>query len=239
MMQKRMKERLLIFVDDREVRSNVIDEFEAYSLKIRQPINIVIKRLEEGDYICGDNMIERIDVREFKNKLVDGRLETQLQKYTTVKHKCTMIVVGDGEKKVRIGGKMIPIIDGRTRKAMVTMLAKYNSCGITALQLKNTREFVQYCMRLFMYDIINKPKYKIVSNIPKNEETTIRMLMGIQGIGQELATLITEKFKSMEELVHASVEDLALVTSPKTGSVGKNKNVKMARLIYQALRNGV
>ena len=64
----------IILVDDRERELIEVLNF----LKLDTPIKVT--KLEVGDLVCGDAVIERKQATDFVGSIMDGRLSNQIQK---------------------------------------------------------------------------------------------------------------------------------------------------------------
>lgn len=230
---------LVIRIDDRERRLAILDAFKNYAEKNRINIQIIRERLGEGDYLCGDILIELKMLADFKASIYDGRSDTQLQKMLDSSYKCHLVIVGNHltEMDGRYRNKLL--IDESTRKALITKMAKYDTCGIPAKQVFNEEEFAYYCMKLWSYTYIKKPKYKIVRNVLKNEEISVKILMGIPNMGQETASALVKAFPNgIAHICQLTVEEIMTVTAPKSTTPSqKKKNRAKAETIYRSLRN--
>lgn len=86
-----IEEQFKIIVDTREFKSNVVRELS------RKNILINSQQLEIGDYVLSDRIgVERKEVKDFLQSLIDGRLFSQLKMLKNKYQKPLLILEGEG-----------------------------------------------------------------------------------------------------------------------------------------------
>lgn len=84
-----MKDKIQIICDDREPLSQ-----KMFCETIDSGIELIRKRLNEGDYICGDVVVERKEINDFCSSIMDKRLEHQIENMKLKYKNIYVIIVG-------------------------------------------------------------------------------------------------------------------------------------------------
>ena len=137
-----MKSKLLIEMDDREPTLQLLADI------IDSNIEFDRKRLKVGDYIYKNIMVERKQIDDFCSSILDGRIETQVEKMKKTEKECYVIVVGNiKDRKSNINENCI-------LGKMVSLVQKHN---IKLLQCESEFQFLYILKNLCnKYDEKNK-----------------------------------------------------------------------------------
>lgn len=125
---------MIIEMDDRE-KNNI----EIFAKLIDENLVFMKKRLEEGDYVWRDIVVERKQIDDFCSSLMSGRLESQLEKMKLKYKKIYLIVVG------RIKDRTSEIHEHSILGMMVSCLIKHN---VNVLVVDDEWQFIYVLKRI-------------------------------------------------------------------------------------------
>jgi len=123
---------VLVKVDDREpdVVFEIMKELE---------ITTVRCRMDEGDYVWNDVVVERKTIDDFCGSIIDGRLKNQVEKMRQKFPFIYVVVVGN------IGDRTSEIHEN----CILGMLASLAVKGVQFLMVDNERQFCYLVKRIF------------------------------------------------------------------------------------------
>lgn len=215
-----MNQTITITADDRENQSGVID-----TLSTIEGVTVKIRRLPWGDY-HGDGCLvfERKTLDDFAVSIVDGRLFRQMIRLAGMTMKSVLILEGTS---------MVFTHTGVKREAMQGALITVSLIlGIPILRSKEPEETA----RLMVYATrqvrsIAEGDSRRHGYRPKRKRfRQLFILQGLPGVGRNLAGRLLKHFGSIEAIVTASEEELAMIDG-----IGPHTAVK----IRQAVREQV
>ena len=205
-----------IVCDNRETASPVVRNLSSLG------INIVLKQLLVADYIISDDIgIERKSAQDFTDSIKDGRLFNELINLKDNFEKVILILEGD------------PFLDSNLNEnalfgAITSVILKF---GIMIFQTRDPQETAT-----FLYHLTKKAQSESSSQIrlrfdkkPQELENLLEYIIaGLPGINSQRAKNLLEKFKSLQEVFNARMEDLMNV---------ENIGEKLAQDIYRLSRS--
>lgn len=206
-------EKLVILVDDREARAEVLERLRAHA-----DLDVRLRRLRIGDYaIPGRIQFERKTVSDFAQSLVDGRLFVQAMRLRASRLPGVLIVEGPARQPGTLGISR-PALQG----ALVALSVVF---GIPLLRAANPTETADL-IRFAAHQIARpsrgvpaRPGYR-----PKGmRRRQLFLLQGLPGIGPQRAQSLLETFGSVARVCQADADELA-----KVGGIGP---VTAARIV--------
>lgn len=162
---------------------------------------VSVSPLSVGDFICSDRVaIERKTRADFESSVIDGRLFDQLARLSSTYARTILIVEGkEGAgalKKPSLLGAYSSVITDYGAGIFFTSCAKSTSELIYAIA-KHEQLIEKRPIR-----VCGKPKGK---TLPQNQRAIVEML---PLVGPKMARALLENFGTVENVFHASEEDL-------------------------------
>lgn len=194
-----------IIIDIREKQSLV------YSYLVGKNANVKFEKLEIGDFLVGDVIIERKSFKDFQASIMDKRLVSQLielKKY----EKCFLM----------LEGFLFNYSDSRIHENAIRgmILSCVLDFGIPIIYTENEEDSAKTL--LVLAKRMEKEKKEISLRYKKSEMTFDEqkqfILEGFAGIGPTTSKALLEKFKTLEKIFNSSKAELA-----KTGLFDENK----------------
>ncbi len=183
----------VIIVDYKEKESGVVQTLSDTDVIVK------LDNLDVGDYIIGDYIIERKNVLDFVNSLIDGRLYSQLER---LKDKnAVLILEGDFES---IYGT--DISTNFIRSIILKIILEYK------IPIIWTSDFLETASYLYLLAKNSQKSTKIPEKIKKYDDldqVKLEILKSIPGIGENLALKLLERFKSLKNIFLASKVELS------------------------------
>ncbi len=193
-----------IIADHRENASSIPE------LLKNKGADVEIKTLSAGDYIINNSLlIERKSKDDFALSIIQGRLFTQCSKLKRQKLNPVFLVEGNPYTTTLD-------ID---RQAIKGALLSIAVCWqIPAIFTTGIDDSVN-TMLMTAYQLSKSENYVFRSGKPKRAKSkALYFLQGIPTVGSSTAKLLLEKFKSPENIILASTEELMEISG-----LGKNK----------------
>ncbi|MEM3394271.1 MAG: ERCC4 domain-containing protein, partial [Candidatus Methanomethylicia archaeon] len=193
---------LRVFIDEREKNCKVPSYLREYGLYI------IFKQLPVGDYIISnDCAIERKNVRDFVNSVIEGRLFDQADRLSQSYLKSAIIIEGDLEY---IYGSLKAGI-----KAFYGILSSiWLNLGVAFFFTRDEQDTAQLIYSMIKHEqegfrkvitVKGKSKYTSIS------EKQLLTVSSFPGIGNKLAIRLLNKFGSLKNIILASVAELSMV----------------------------
>ena len=209
----------MIFVDFREP-GRIVEKLKDLGLDVE------VRSLQVGDYLIKHSsyeiLVERKDVNDFLNSIVDGRLFRQCHVLSTRYPLSFLAIVGDLDEILSERG----FRRDAAIAAIVSIAAKNAEGQIVPLLLRNEDDF---CLALKAMDRrVREGEFRILPRLQRRENPKIAMLTAVPGIGEKKAEKLLEHFGSIHRIVNASVSELMRVEG-----IGEKK----AREIYRFFRS--
>ena len=190
-----------IIVDDREARSGILE-----ILNTMEFVTVTVSRLACGDYEVDDNLvIERKTLTDFAISVKDGRIFRQGCRLAQT-HKRGIIILEGTSSDLTASGMRREALQG----ALITLTV---FLGIPLLRSRNLQETVQ----LMLYTA-RQSRAVASGALPRHgvrprgkRKTQLHILQGIPGVGPDRACALLDTFGSVEAVLTASAEELALI----------------------------
>ncbi|MCU7935574.1 MAG: nuclease [Candidatus Thiodiazotropha sp. (ex Dulcina madagascariensis)] len=196
-----MKQDVSILIDDREMRSGIVDLLYA-----ADEFSISIRRLEVGDYeVDGRFLVERKTLYDLTMSIMDGRLFRQACKLAQAPLQGLMILEGTS-RDLTASAMRREAIQG----ALITLAVYF---GIPLLRSRDAQETV----RLMSY-LARQGRAFVTGALPRRGKrprgklsAQLHILQGLPGVGPERARHLLEAFGSVEAVIRATEEALIAV----------------------------
>lgn len=213
------KDQVVIFVDDREKSSLVVEHLKDTDAKIK------LNRLSVGDYIVSDRVcVERKTSDDFVNSIIDGRLFSQAEELIDNFTSPVIIIEGNYFRE--------SMNENAIRAAIASIITNYR---VPILMTEDEEETAK-----MVYWLAKKDQIKNGRNIgikgkkkPKTDKELLECVVsGYPGVSVVLSKRILEKFGSVEKFVNASEEELikidgiGKVLARRIVEVNKGKYIK-------------
>jgi len=190
----------MIIVDYKEKESGVVQTLANTDILIK------LENLDIGDYIVGDLIIERKNILDFINSILDGRLYNQLEK---LKDKKSILILEGTEDSLGIDTN---ISVNYIRTLILKIILEYK------IPIIRTSDFLETANYLYLL----AKNYNKFPNIPEKvknyedlNEVKLEILKSIPGIGENLALKLLERFKSLKNIFLANKTDLENIVGEK------------------------
>jgi len=182
----------VIVADYREKDSGLVQALAEMGVVVK------LEKLDVGDYLIGDLVIERKTIIDFISSLMDNRLFEQLQKLC----KFNSILILEGEEDLLSEAGVNP---NYIRSILLSILLKYK---IPIIRTSNFIDTANYLYLLAKNG--TAPQLISLASKPKNlNEVKLEILKQIPGIGESLAKKLLERFRSLKGVFTASKVELA------------------------------
>lgn len=196
--KKKPDKKSKIIIDYREKNSLVISEL------ISMGIETEIKELKVADYLVNEIAIERKTVSDFISSMMNRRLLKQLEEIQQYKDRI-LIIEGIDEQELYADSE-----DGKgvhpnaIRGFLLSIILKYK---VPIIYSKNCRDTAK-----FLSVLAKKTEKESSLNVSKkslNKKERMQFILeGFPGIGPKTAKKLLEKFKTIKQILNASLEDL-------------------------------
>jgi DNA excision repair protein ERCC-4 len=215
-----------IVVDEREKNSQIPS-----LLKI-MGVFVDYEQLKVGDYIVSsETVIERKTIHDLINSIYDGRLFIQCSDLINHYSKPFIIIEGnitdlDNREKMDFDSKLI--VD-KIRIAYDTLIKIALDFRIPILYTPSIYYTAELLIHLASNSLKNKDDGPLLKKIKKSNPFYIQqlyVLTSLPGIGPKLATRLLEKFHSPNNVLNASIAELARVPG-----LGNMRAEKIRRLL--------
>ncbi|MHA1917768.1 MAG: DEAD/DEAH box helicase [Candidatus Ranarchaeia archaeon] len=212
---------ITIFVDHREQASSVVKNLARLGDKLN------IKQLFVGDYVVSsDTVIERKEVKDFVDSIVDNRLFEQCLKLK--ENYENPIIVIEGETIFGLRNIHPLAINGAISSVVL-------GWKIPILMVKNSEETAMLIHSLARKEQIESKKPVKIRGKKKQDtlqNTQEFIIAGFPGINVTIARRLLEKFGSIEKIMTATLEELTSVEG-----LGKVKASNLKRIISSPYEN--
>jgi len=206
---KKDKPQPKIIVDYREKNSLVISEL------IKLGLEIEFRELKVADYIVKDVAIERKTINDFVNSMINKRLFNQIQELQQYKNKL-LLVEGMDEQELYSDGKS-GVNGNAIRGFLLSILLKYNIPIIFTKNYEDSAKFISVLSKKQTKEIALKAKKRILN---KKEQLQF-IIEGFPGIGPKTAQKLLKKYKTIQNIISASEEELKETIGKKAETIIK------------------
>ena len=211
------REKKIINKEPAEKRKILIDYREKNSLVIANLKNIgfeiELKELKVGDYILKNTVIERKTVSDFISSIINGRLLKQIEELKQFEKKL-LIVEGISEKEI-YNDEGIGMNGNAIRGFLLSVLLKHKIPILFTKNSEDTAKFIDVLSRKKVKEVKLNSHKKILS---KKDQMQF-IIEGFQGIGPKKAKELLKKFKTIQNIINASKEDLEKVVGKKASTI--------------------
>jgi len=193
--KKEVRNKFPIIVDSREKQSLV------YSCLVGKGANVKFEKLEIGDFLVGDVVVERKSFKDFQASIIDGRLLSQLvelKKYP--------------KSFLLLEGFLFDYSDSKIHENAIRgmILSSALDFGIPIIYSENEEDSAK--ILLVLARRLEKEKKDVSLRYKKSEmsfdEQKQFILEGFPGVGPTTAKALLEKFKTLEKIFRSPEEDL-------------------------------
>jgi ERCC4-type nuclease len=194
----------LIIADIHEKNSLVITQ-----LQKSPEINLDIKSLKIADYMINDIAIERKTVQDLISSMINKRLIQQL-KQMQIYQKSLLIIEGDLDDVINEENNMA--------KALRGLLVSISTNSQTSIiRTQDYQDTAKYLITLAKQQLKPNQEISLHSRIPKTKnEQKQYILESFPNIGPAKAKQLLKKFKTVQQTINASEEDLQEILKNKT-----------------------
>ena len=207
-------EGITVYADYREKSSGVIKKL------IDLGIQVNLKKLDVGDYLVSDELcIEYKTVPDFIDSLIDKRLFTQLK---SMKKYRKQLIILEGTEDLYTQRKLHP---NAIRGMLTTVSVGY---GVPIIQTKNSNDTALMLAMIAKKEQSNdKKEFTLHSIKPLTlKEQQEYLISALPGIGPILSKPMLNKFKSVKNILNASIKQLKDVEL-----IGEKKASKIREII--------
>lgn len=217
-----------LIIDSREpsfIKEMAKSFFEEY---IKEPIPFTVEELYTCDFKYNNILIERKEIHDFCNSIIEGRLSSQKYKMGEALH-------DDYHVYLIVYGSLSDVFKGKiSKRSYANALASLNEHGIHTINLENED------MTLFfetIYAIIrqynsDKPLRKPFLE-PEETNYCKKCLMCIDGIGEEMASNIIKQYSPNLKSYFQVRPDVLHEGLLKVNGIGHKKATKIVETLYQ------
>jgi ERCC4-type nuclease len=188
-----------ILVDNHEKNSLVPSELA------KQNIPYEFQHLNIGDYIVNDIVIERKTLPDLKSSIINKRIFEQLKNIRQYP-RCFLLIETNEEE-----------IDRVSKGFILSAAINYQ---IPVIFSKNEEDTASYLALLAKKK--EKTEISLRQKLPLSEKEQKQFILeGFPGIGQATAKELTQKFKSIKNIINAPKEELEEILGKKTDAFMK------------------
>jgi len=196
-----------IIVDYREKNSLVISSL------IRLGIEIEFRQLKVADYIVKDVAIERKTINDFVSSMISKRLFNQIQELQQYKNRL-LIVEGIDEQELYSDDDS-GVNANAIRGFLLSILLKYNIPIIFTKNYEDTAKFISVLSKKQSKELALKAKKRILN---KKEQLQF-IIESFPGIGPVTAKKLLAKFKTIQNIINASEQELKTLIGKKAEAI--------------------
>jgi len=199
-------------------------------------LDFKVKKLYVGDYVVeGKNgviAVERKAISDYISSLVDGRLQNQLYNLSTYYEYSFLVIVGYVSyalmySKFRRDAYIASLISASLKKSPTG-----KSGQVIVVNVETDYDFALF-LKMLQKFLNEQELYRLPRLVVNKEDKELMyasMLTAIPGIGEEKAKAIIRKFKTIQNVANATIEQLMNVEG-----IGR----KTAERIYKFMRGDV
>jgi len=213
------RERIRIFVDQRELRSQVIKFLMSFDVKLE------FKNLDVGDYVLSSRVgVERKTAVDFLTSLVSAErnLLRQIKELSEAYERPLLIIEGD----LKAGKTQIH--PNALRGALAAILTDF---GVPIVQVEDERETAA-----LLHAIAKREQLELKRDVSPHDRKTAKTLKeqqeyvvsAIPGVGVAVARNLLRRFKTVERVMTASEEELMSVERVGAATAKRIRQVLIA-----------
>ncbi len=212
--KEKEEEKIVVYVDNREIGSDVAREL------IRLNVKIVPMQLQVADYLASESVaIERKTAEDFLQSIVDKRLFPQVKEIASKYEKPILIIEGQD-----LYGRRA-IHPEAIRGALVSIVVDFKLPIIWTINSEETARMIYTIARREQTE--RETRIYIAEKTPGGlRDVQERVLIGLPGIDQTLAKRMLNIFNTLEAVFTKGEEELSEVKG-----LGKKKAEKIRKII--------
>lgn len=184
-----------LIIDSREPRNIKIDLKKYF---IEDDIHTEVQELQQGDFKYGKLLIERKEIADLNSSLHDGRIKNQTYRMLREKQEQDIhpYIIIQGSYTKLFKQSRYNNFHCMTRKQYYGLIASLNEKGINTIQLegKGTKELYTILRALITHENTERTEIKEVLLKPCIQSYSTRCYYMIDGIGEQKAKQISDKF---------------------------------------------
>lgn len=209
--KKESAEKYTIIADYREKNCFVASEL------INLGLNVEFRELKVADYLVRDIAIERKTVSDFITSMMNHRLLNQLAELQQYENKLLIIEGIDEQELYSDSENKIGMHPNAIRGFLLSIVLKHKIPIIFTKNAEDTAKFIF---------VLSKKKSKELSlNVSKkslNKKERLQFILeGFPSIGPKTAKKLLKKFKTIKNVINASLEELKEILGKKSEIVKK------------------
>ncbi len=201
--KKTKKPKPKIIVDYREKNSLVISSL------IKLGIDIEFRELKVADYIVKDVAIERKTINDFISSMINKRLFNQIQELQQYKNRL-LLIEGIDEQELYSDDES-GVNGNAIRGFLLSILLKYNIPIIFTKNAEDSAKFISVLSKKQSKELALKAKKRILN---KKEQLQF-IIESFPGIGPKTAQKLLAKFKTIQNIINASEDELKNIIGKK------------------------
>lgn len=206
--KQKKKPKPTIVADIHEKNSLILAE-----LHENKNVKLEIKSLKIGDYLIGKTIIERKTVNDFISSMINKRLVQQLKQMKKYKQQLLIIEGIDEQELYRTDIKLNP---NAIRGFILSIITNYQIPIIFTQDYKDT---AKYLIILAKQQLKSKTEITLHQRIPKKiKEQKQYILEAFPNIGPITTKKLLKKFKTLNNTINASAEELKEILKSRTES---------------------
>ncbi|MFH1450874.1 MAG: DEAD/DEAH box helicase [archaeon] len=210
----------IIFADSREANSGILKELSNAGVEVR------IKGLDVADFQVSERVgVERKNVEDFLQSLIDGRLMKQAAAISRVFERPLIIVEGD-----TLHGKR-NIHPNAIRGALSALAVDYNIPIVYTKDVEDTAGFLKVLAIREQFDQNKEVQLRSEKRPALLNEQQQFIIEALPTVGPTLAKRLLEKFGSVESIIGASETELM-----KVNKMGEKKAKEIRKVISENYR---
>lgn len=206
--QTRQKDKPKVIVDHRERNALVISEM------ISLGMDVELRELKVADYLVNGTAIERKTVFDFIGSMKNRRLIRQLEEIQQYNQRLLLIEGIDEQELYSDSPENLGMHPNSVRGFLLSIVLNYKVPIIFTKNYEDTARFISVLAR--------KKARELPTNVTKKSlnasERTQFILEGFPGVGPKTARKLLKKFKTLQNIVNASEEELREVLGKKAES---------------------
>ncbi len=194
---KGLPEKAIVIVDTREAKSGIAKELSLFDL------NLSLMQLPIGDYILSSRVgVERKDVADFSQSIIDGRLFPQLFELKRAFPIPILIIEGE----TLYGHRALN--PEAIRGAIISITLNLDIRVIWTRSMKDTARYLRSIALKEQSKVERKPQIRS-EKVPLQTSRLLEFIVaGFPNINTTLAKRLLEKFGSLEAFFNASIDEL-------------------------------
>ncbi len=212
--EEKEEEKIVVYVDNREIGSDVVRELT------RLNVRIVPMQLQVADYLASERVaIERKTAEDFLQSMVDKRLFQQIREIASKYENPILIIEGQD-----LYGRRA-IHPEAIRGALISIAVDFKLPIIWTINSQETARMIHTVARREQTE--KETRIYVAEKTPRGlREIQERVLTGFPGMDQTLAKRVLTMFNTLEAIFAKSEEELSEVKG-----LGKKKAEKIRKII--------